>query len=759
MAAPVAALVLLEGGLRLAGYGHPGGFLIPDATPGYWRTNPDFASTFLPGNFDLRPLNFRVAERKPPGTVRIVVLGESAAQGVPVPSFGFAAQLRAQLRARFPGRAFEVLNTGIVAIDSHVVLRIARDMEKVHPDLYLVYAGNNEVVGPYGPGCAYLPAMPPLWIIRASAWIRSTRTGQLIAATLARLQTGNGPAPQWGGMSMFVHHAVRGDDPRLVRVYRNFAANLRGIVAAASQAGAKTLLCTVVANLKDCPPFLSLHEPALSAPALERWKAAFNAGRLSWEIGDAAAALPRLETAAALDPEYADTHFMLGRIALRAGRTADARRELFAALQWDALRFRPDAGINRAVREVARTSGPSVRLVDSAVALGADPSSTGTPAGRGLLFEHVHFDWDGNYAMGLLLAKASASALFGDGPARGRWLDSAGCARALAYTEHERFPMLLRMEALIRKPPFDGQLTYCEDQARMARELAAAARSGRTAAALQTAEEVTAAALAGDPDNPALDGVMEGIDLDRGDVAGALAMARKAGKLLPASPALAADQGNLLLRLGRAKEAEAVLLAAARSSPDAADLAPVLVRLWSKTRRFDAGRRFLAAALARDPAEWRLHLALAELLRAVGAAPAAEREYRAALSADPEDRNALEGLIGTLLASGRRDAADAEVLAAVAVQPGDQDNDLRAAKLYATRGDSDAEIRCLDAAERGGPVDATFELTVALKLFRLHRMPEVMDHLAQAVRLSRGEGNPSVTESILALLRRLGGPD
>lgn len=80
-AMPAIVLLALEGGLRLAGYGKPATFLIPDGRPGWFRTNPEFASLFLPGNFDLRPLNFSVSLHKAPKTVRIVVLGESAAQG------------------------------------------------------------------------------------------------------------------------------------------------------------------------------------------------------------------------------------------------------------------------------------------------------------------------------------------------------------------------------------------------------------------------------------------------------------------------------------------------------------------------------------------------------------------------------------------------------------------------------------------------------------------------------------------------------
>jgi hypothetical protein len=164
-------------------------------------------------------------------------------------------------------------------------------MARYEPDLFVVYAGNNEVVGPFGPGCAYLSQMPPLWLIRASVFVRATRTGQLVGALMGRLAGGAAPA-EWGGMSMFVNSAVPGDDPRLGAVYRNFEANLDGIVDAASGAGAKAILCTVVANLKDCPPFLSRHRQGLSGADLSAWTAAFDAGRLAWRLGDPSARAP-----------------------------------------------------------------------------------------------------------------------------------------------------------------------------------------------------------------------------------------------------------------------------------------------------------------------------------------------------------------------------------------------------------------------------------------------------------------------------------
>jgi len=753
---PLALFAALECGLRLGGYGRPASFLIPDDKPGYFRTNPDYASLFLPGNFDLRPLNIRIAARKAPNTVRIVVLGESAAQGVPVPSFAFAPQLRAQLRARYPAREFEVIDTGIVAINSHVVYQIAREMARFEPDLFLVYMGNNEVVGPYGPGCAYLSTTPPLWVIRASVFARSTRTGQLLGSLVALLSSRGARPVEWGGMSMFVDHAVAGDDPRLGAVYRNFAANLRGIVGAATAAGARTVLCTVVANLKDCPPFLSVHRLGLSGAELAAWEAAFRAGRLSWKLGDAERARARLDEALRIDPQYADTLFMLGSLDLQAGDTESARRRLAEALHWDALRFRPDAAINEVIRRVAREGGSGVSLVDPAIALGSDPSSTGPISGREILFEHVHFDWPGNYQLARLMARSCAAAILGGDPGDAQWLDSDACADAVAYTPHERLPMLLGIDVLVRRPPFTNQLTHVDDEARMARDLDFYSGMVRSPTAVAHAEAVTKAALSRDPGNPALSGILEGIDLNLGDMKGALALSVQVEEMLPRDYATAADRATILMMLGRYDEAGKILSQASGSGADLDNLAPALCDYWSRTKRFDEGRQFLKAAIAGRPGDRLLPYERANLLIQSGDSSGAEREYRAILAADPASTPALEGLVGILLRSGRADAADQVSVAAAASQPGNQENSLRAVKACDAKGDVEGSVRNLEAAELSGPVSATFELTLALDLYKLRRMDDMMVRLAEARRMaSIYEHNDAVTDSIDKLIARM----
>jgi hypothetical protein len=747
---PALILLGLEGGLRLAGFGETVRFLVTDETPGFLRTNPEFVSSFMPSSFDLRPLNFRVAARKPPNTVRIVVLGESAAQGIPVPSFGFAAQLRAQLRARYPDRDIEVINTGIVAINSHVVYQIAREMAGLEPDLFVVYMGNNEVVGPYGPGCAYLSVMPPLWVIRLSVFARSTRTGQLMMALAGRLARGGRPPPEWGGMSMFVNSSVAGDDPRLDAVYRNFESNLRDIVGVAARSGAGTVLCTVASNLRDCAPLLSLHRAGLSGADLAAWGRSFNKGRIEWLLEKGGPARADLLESLRIDPQYADAAFMLGSLELEAGDVAAARQHLFDAEHWDALRFRPDPRINEIIREVAAEGPSRVRLLDAALQMGSDPTSGATLPGRGLFFEHVHFDWDGNYQLGRAMAEAAEEVLYGERKGAFPWLDSQGCAAALAYTAHERLNVLQKIATIIQNPPFTNQLTYFEDEARLARDLKQAEADRGDPAKLRQAKEVAETAIARDEGSADLARLEEEIDDDLGDVAGALAQAQRARGLQPGSFALDADVAIKLSRLGRFDEAEGLLRRTAASCPprDRPALAPAFADLFTRTKRFEEGERYLDGEISRFPNDESLRLLRGRLARLAGDGAAAERIFRGVLAGDPGNQAALEALVNFLGQSGRADAAETEILSAFDHQPRNQANNLRAAIIYDRRGDDPHAIPCLLAAERSGPVTSALELQLARKLFGLHRLDETLTHLAEARRISAYEGDPAATDAI-----------
>ncbi len=335
------------------------------------------------------------------------------------------------------------------------------------------------------------------------------------------------------------------------------------------------------------------------------------------------------------------------------------------------------------------------------MALGADPRSSAPPSGREILFEHVHFDWNGNFLLGRMMAQGAAAALFGGRPDDLGWLDSDASAAALAYTPHERLPMLLRIDVLVRKPPFTEQLTYCEDEARMAREIEAAGRTATLPGTLSHAAEVATTALARDPDNPALAGILEGIDLDVRAHGGALGLARRAGRL-PRRPRAGRPMSPLILM-----RLEPVSRGGGRSScrrpipvPTSTSLAPVFRGLLDPDH---GSSRPGSSSL--DRARWpggRAMRGSASSARAWAprrATPAASGNIERSRRIPRTTPRSRPWSRPPRLAEPAPDAAQA-TLAATDAQPRNESNNLQAAGICEARGDAGlARFSFLAAAE------------------------------------------------------------
>ncbi|HLP75872.1 MAG TPA: hypothetical protein VK327_03065, partial [Candidatus Paceibacterota bacterium] len=225
---PFLALGLAELTLRLVGYGHPTAFFLSanDQGRAMLRDNPWFGWRFFPPAVARTPRPTYLPAQKSPDTVRIFVFGESAALGDPEPSYGFARQLERLLQARHPDQKIEVINTAMTAINSHVIRQIAHDCKPCQGDFWLVYAGNNEVIGPFGAGTVFGRQVPNLTMVRLVLALKTPRLGQW----LSQLTSSANEPKQWEGLEFFLQSQLTHDSLRLNRVYDSFAANLGDIV-------------------------------------------------------------------------------------------------------------------------------------------------------------------------------------------------------------------------------------------------------------------------------------------------------------------------------------------------------------------------------------------------------------------------------------------------------------------------------------------------------------------------------------------------
>jgi len=180
---PLLFFALVEGGFRVAGYGYdPRFFVERDFGSGkVWTENPKFGWRFFPPKMARTPYATVLPARKEPGEFRVFVLGESAAMGDPETGYGMSRILEAMLRESMPGRKVRVVNAAMTGINSHVMTAIAEDCARMEPDLFVVYAGNNEVIGPYGPGTAFARAQS-LPLVRLGMRMRTLRFGHFHAS-------------------------------------------------------------------------------------------------------------------------------------------------------------------------------------------------------------------------------------------------------------------------------------------------------------------------------------------------------------------------------------------------------------------------------------------------------------------------------------------------------------------------------------------------------------------------------------------------
>lgn len=549
-----AAFALVEAGLRLAGYGHSARFHreVRDADGRrWWRENRWVTAPYFPAALIRRPQPFRIPAAKPPGTYRVFVLGSSAAMGDPEPAFSIARVLDVLLREAYPEVRFEIVNAGITAINSHVVRAVAADCAELAPDLFIVYEGNNEVIGPYGPGTVFSPFFRSTAAIRLVQGFKATRTGQLAAALARRFGAERDERAEWGGMQMFLQHEIGRDDPRLETTRAQFRANLRAIARAGRDAGAAVWLCTVLTNQKDFGPFASRHRAGISDEALGRWRAAYAAGEEAVRAGDFAAAEAHFRAALAIDDRYAELPFRLGQLCRRTGRMAEAKALFQQALDADALRFRTDSRLNAIVRDVAAEAPLQAKLVDLASAM--ERRSADGMLGDELLYEHVHLSLEGTYRVARELYDEVASDLRRRGlVAVGRTAEEplpiAEVRTRLGYTTYEQAMIFKELQARFSRPPFTAQVDHRARVASYARREEAAARMlalPDARAAMATLYDV---ALAQRPDDWML-------RRNAGMALVALGLPERGRPLLEEAAAIIPDDPDTLYALGTAQRA------------------------------------------------------------------------------------------------------------------------------------------------------------------------------------------------------------
>lgn len=668
VAMPALMLAALEAVLRLAGCGYPTSLFEKARLAGKecLLNNEKFSLRFFPPELARWPNPLMMEPVKPAGACRIFIFGESAAQGDPEPAFGAGRYLEVLLRERYPGVKFEVVNVAFTAINSHVIVPIARECAGYQGDLWIIYMGNNEMIGPFGAATVFGAKAPPWPVVRLGLALQTTRAGQLLME-LSRKFKGHAAGPgTWGGLQMFMGNQLPPTDPRKQAVYKNFQRNLQDILRAGRKANAAILLNTVAVNLKDCPPFASMHSSGLSPEDREKCDRLCADGRAAAANGDWKLAEASFDAAARKDPDMAETQFREGECHWRLNQGDDAYRCFQKARDCDALPFRADSRINDIIRQAGQElGGPDLFVCDAAALL----PETGQIAGQETFYEHVHFNFNGNYRLARLWAAQAEPLLPGDvkTKAKGGWASQALCEARLGLTDWNRSAVLKDVRQRMERPPLNSQFNNPRRLSDLTAWIERLARQQDAAAA--NARALYADAIARSPQDYLLhENYGQFLELT-GDLKQAALEWKQAGELMPRNPFAFLTEGQLLEKLGETSSAR-------EAFRQALNLHPRYAEAWFELGRLDAVEGKLADALkhyqqsaALQPNDPQTYLYVGKALSLLKRTDDSVRNFRRALALDGSNWEAHYALGGELGMHGRIAEAKAEFQQVVRLQP------------------------------------------------------------------------------------------
>ena len=359
---PLLLAVLAEGILRLAGIGALEPLFVPvDSAPGYLQPNPAAVQRFFPDPRRAPAVSIDTTwfpALKAPGTLRLFVQGESSAAGFPYGRWASpAAFLQQRLQRAYPERNVEVINTGMAAVTSYVLLDFADEIIAQQPDAVIIYTGHNEYLGIGGVGSSLASANSPT-LARAIAKLRRLHLYRALERGLGSLGAGPDPLAAREGTLMSRVAAKRSiplDSPLYQRGVQQFHGNLERLLEKYRAAGIPVFIGTLASNERDQPPFASGADPADSAAR-------------------------HFERARALEAE---------------GKATEARLEYLAAKDRDELRFRAPEEFNQVIRKAAAAAGATVVDVQGTLAA----ASRNGIIGADLMLEHVHPNVEGYFRL------------------------------------------------------------------------------------------------------------------------------------------------------------------------------------------------------------------------------------------------------------------------------------------------------------------------------------------------------------------------
>jgi tetratricopeptide (TPR) repeat protein len=471
-------------------------------------------------------------------------------------------------------------------------------------------------------------------------------------------------------MKMFLDSQVPPADPRKQRVYDHFRLNLDDILAAARHAGAGVVLSTIAVNLKDCPPFSSQHSANLTADERANWQKLFDLGVQNQKSNRLESAISNYQAAAQIDSLFAELQFRWAECLLSSTNADEAQRHFELARDYDTLPFRTDGGLNTIIRETAtHHTNDAIRMVDSATLLAA--SNSNHIAGKEVLYEHVHLNFEGNYQLARATAEAVSDMLPNEAKtdAQANWDSFDRCSQQLAVTPWDRRRVYESLLHRLSEPPFINQLNHTVQLQTLGQEVAGA-RSQQTQQALSQARTLYQERTEAQPRDLYLRAGFAKLEEDAGNLPGAMAQWKALRDQIPFTAGPHYYLGKVLARMGKSEGALQELDLALGIRPDLPEALSEKGRLLAKLNRGEEGLKLLENASQLEPGNARICIDRAEVLASMGRRSEAQSQLQQAVQLQPGFWEA-HYLLGVELAVDEQVSSAAEqFLETVRLNPG-----------------------------------------------------------------------------------------
>lgn len=374
MSLSLVMLLLLEGGLRVAGFGSDDYGALDFGQP-VSKEEVYVEDAASPGTMIVAPWVWEMARgahrrllnedtfprKRPAGELRIIAVGESAVFGYPTGGeLAFPHRLGVLLNERKPELHARVINLGIPGYEIRRVLRVLQESLRYEPSIVIMYTGHNEYLRRFT-----MENLQNLgWKVRLRQKLQRLRLHQLLARLLAPV-TGK---LQLGGVDVEEHTREMEKregfgEPRtdfetglVDSRYRN---NVQLAVDAARTAGVPLVLCTVVSQVQAYPKH-AVYGKEVTAEQRRAAEEARFAIRPLAATHDFVTMEAKARAVLATVPRHAQFRHFLAQALEGQGRLPEALAEFVKARDLEDTQRRGGTSFNEAIRDLGPKGGAIV---------------------------------------------------------------------------------------------------------------------------------------------------------------------------------------------------------------------------------------------------------------------------------------------------------------------------------------------------------------------------------------------------------------